>query len=76
MQHTPEISPNKKTTMVMVVLILLPFLFTLLMWSVLPSGYKRCKNNMGNEHSISTWQPLQAGLKQVVVSFTNAKIQH
>jgi hypothetical protein len=69
MQHTKEIVSSKKATIVMVVLILLPFVFTLLMWTLSPSGYERCKNKLVNENTGFTWQPLQAGLKQVAGSF-------
>ena len=67
MTHKHFSTPSTRATnRVLAVLIAAPLVLTLIMWSVLPSGYERqfCKKN--EQPSIKTWQPLKAGFKHFI----------
>ncbi|MCU0402965.1 MAG: hypothetical protein MUE99_00320 [Chitinophagaceae bacterium] len=61
-------SSSRTAKRVMALLIAVPLVFTLIMWSVLPSGYERQFCKKGIRQSVISWQPLQAGLKYVITS--------
>jgi hypothetical protein len=64
----PKSIQNRNMALVMAGLVLLPVLITFIMWAVMPSGYQRFMDKTVTHKSVSTWQPLHAGLKQVVIN--------
>lgn len=58
---------KKKSNLVLIMLITLPFALAAMMWSILPSGYRYCREGQQKEVSVSSrWHPLQPAIHQSI----------